>query len=209
MVSCFANTHLQLCIDSSFLGGRALSLRVPITRIQSTTHAFYEDETHSAIRRVFTPQHLPHTKRHFCGFCGTQFSHWSEQPPEEAEFIFVNLGSLKNESMEKLEDAGILSEASTEQGERMAATGDKSHEAVTTVKGRKREVRGNPWFEEVIEGSELGRIKRRRGGDSTADGKTTVEWEVVEFEGEEGDGGGTGSSKRKLESLNSEDVDMK
>ena len=189
--------------------GRALSLRVPISRIQSTTHAFYDDETHSAIRRVFTPGHLPYTKRHFCGFCGTQLSHWSEQPPEEADFIFVNLGSLKNESIEKLEDAGILSEANTDKDGKPATTEDRSHGAVAQARSHGREVRGNPWFEEMIEGSELGRIKRRRGGESSADGKTRVEWEVVEFEGEEGDSGGTGAPKRKLGSLNDEDVEMK
>lgn len=206
-MSRFTSASAQLETDCSSVD-RALSLRVPITRIQSTTHAFYDDETHSAIRRVFTPQHSPHTKRHFCGFCGTQLSHWSEQPPEEAEFIFVNLGSLKNESMEKLEEAGILSQASAEQEGHHATTEKNRHEAVSTFRDQGREVRGNPWFEEVIEGSELGRLKRRRGGGSTADGKTMVEWEVVEFEGDEGDGAVTGAPKRKLGSLNEEDMDM-
>jgi hypothetical protein len=32
-------------------------LRVPISRYQSFTTAFYPDETHSSIRRTFTPQH--------------------------------------------------------------------------------------------------------------------------------------------------------
>jgi hypothetical protein len=32
-------------------------LRVPISRYRSFTTAFYPDETHSSIRRTFTPQH--------------------------------------------------------------------------------------------------------------------------------------------------------
>ena len=148
-------------------------------------------------------------KRHFCGFCGTQISHWSEETPEEAEFIFVNLGSLKNESVEKLEEAGILSEASTEEGQDRIDTGGISREVADPAHGQAREVRGNPWFEEMIEGSELGRIKRRRGGESSADGKTTVEWEVVEYETESGDIAGSGAPKRKIGNLNDDDVDMR
>ena len=148
-------------------------------------------------------------KRHFCGFCGTQLSHWSEEPPEEAEFIFVNLASLKNESVEKLEEAGILSEASNEEGQELVGTRGGSRQVDVPAQAQAREVRGNPWFEEIIEGSELGRVKRRRGGESSADGKTTVEWEVVEFDSEQGDGGGNGPSKRKIGSLNDDDVEMK
>lgn len=111
--------------------------------------------------------------------------------------------------MDKLEDAGILSEATNEEDDSLAATENSSDRAVTTSKNQGREVQGSPWFEEMVEGSELGRIKRRKGGRSSADGKTTVEWEIVEFEGDEGDGGGTGAPKRKLGSLGDEDVDMK
>lgn len=111
--------------------------------------------------------------------------------------------------MEKLQDAGILSEGSAEHVKKLASTEDSPSETATPARGHDREIKGIPWFEEVIEGSELGRIKRRRGGDSSADGKTVIEWEVTEMEGAEGDGGGTGALKRKLESLNGEDVDMK
>ena len=108
--------------------------------------------------------------------------------------------------MEKLEDAGILSAIENENANPVA--GEESRQIVAPDQGR--EFRGNPWFEDVIEGSELGRIRRRRGGESSADGKTQVEWEVMEFDGEQGDGGGTGAPKRKLGSLENEnDVEMK
>jgi len=188
---------------------RSLSLRVPLTTIQSTTHAFYPDETHNIIRRVFTPPNAPHTKRHFCGFCGTALTHWSEKDPEEADYVRVNMGSLKNESMERLEEVGILSSAADEpndQNEPAKAIG--TNKTTAMQKNHGRELRGNPWFEEVIEGSALGRIKRRRGGQSSSNGETTVEWEVVEVEGDGEDITNTG--KRKLGSRKDEDdVEMK
>ena len=193
--------------------GRALSLRVPLSNIHSTTYAFYPDETHSSIRRVFTPHHAPRTKRHFCGFCGTPLSYWSEESPEEAEWVCVNLSSLKSESVELLEDAGFL----TGVGETIEGRDENgglqtvmTRSNLGTSVGEGREVSGTPWFEEMIEGSELGRIKRRRGGGKSSDGKVTVEYEVTEFESEESGGGTLGTGKRKLESLgNEDDVEMR
>ena len=59
------------------------------------------------------------------------------------------------------------------------------------------ESQAEPWFEEIIEGSELGRLRRRRGGKTSADGNTRVEWEIVDFNDEEGDTG-IGTGKRKI-----------
>lgn len=168
--------------------GRAPSLRIPLSHIRSTTHASYPDETHNTIRRVFTPQHAPRTKHHFCGFCGTPLTYWSEDPIEEAEWVYVSLGSLRSESVEALESAGFLS------GNRKA-----DEDTNTTKIGHGREVRGTPWFEEMIEGSELGRMRRRRRGRTGADGKTKVELEIMEFEGDDGEGGLVGGEKRKLD----------
>ena len=78
-----------------------------------------------------------------------------------------------------------------------------------------KEVRGQPWFEEIIEGTRLGRIKRRRGGKVSHDGRERVEWSVVEYEegdmegeeaeqelgGEEGERGG----KRKAGEISGEE----
>lgn len=47
---------------------------------------------------------------------------------------------------------------------------------------RRDTTRGIPWFEEMIEGSRLGRImKRRRGVGISDDSSTTIEWEVTEW----------------------------
>lgn len=185
-----------------------LSLRVPLAQIQSTTYAFFPDEAPSTIKRVFIPHHAPHTKRHFCGLCGTAISHWSEETPEEAEWIYVNLGSLRKDSMERLEDAGLLPGSKSEGNEKLqTATGGPRQIANL---GQGREVQGTPWFEEMIQGSELGRIKRRRGGKTSSDGNTTVEWEITEFESGEGDSAAASTGKRKLGSLDGgDDVEMK
>lgn len=186
----------------------ALSLRVPLAYIHSTTYAFFPDEIPSTIKRVFTPRHAPHTKRHFCGLCGTPISHWSEETPEEAEWIYVNIGSLRSDSMERLEDAGLLPGLeSGGKGMVQTATGGTKRAADL---GQGREVRGTPWFEEMIQGSELGRIKRRRGGETSADGHTKVEWEITEFESGEGDIPTASTGKRKLGSLDhGDDVEMR
>ncbi len=168
--------------------GRAPSLRIPISDIRSTTHAYYPDETHNTIRRVFTPPHAPRSKSHFCGFCGTPLTYWSEDPKEEAEWLYVSLGSLRSKSVEALEAAGFLSK-----------NREPDENTNITRIGQGREIRGTPWFEEMIEGSELGRMKRRRGGQTSADGRTKVEWEVVEFGGDNGEAGLAGGEKRKLD----------
>lgn len=190
--------------------GRTLSLRVPLAHIHSTTYAFYPDETPNTIRRVFTPDHSPHTKRHFCGICGTPLSHWSEESPDEAELIYVNLKTLKSESFDRLEDAGLLSGVSSEDEREGTRESSKEPKQVTAI-GQGREVQGSPWFEEMIEGSRLGRLRRRRGGQSSSDGSTRVEWEVTEFDsGEADEEGSVNNHKRKLGSLGEDgDVEMR
>ncbi|KAG8533953.1 uncharacterized protein KY384_001695 [Bacidia gigantensis] len=195
------NQTFQILLDDASENSHGLSLRAPLSTIQSTTRAFYPDENHTDIRRVFTPAHAPHTKRHFCGFCGTPLSHWSEEPPTEAEYVNVNLGSLKTESLERLQEHGLLDPETNEEEER-AETSSRE----VTRQAQTRELRGSPWFEEMIAGSELGRVKRRRGGQTSTDGTTSYEWEVVETDAEEEDTGST-TSKRKHRDLAGEDED--
>ena len=65
--------------------------------------------------------------------------------------------------------------------------------------------RGMPYFEELVEDSRLGRIKRRRGGHVDAEGRE-VQWEVTEIEGgddgdavmESGVEGGNGNKRLKM-----------
>ena len=68
---------------------------------------------------------------------------------------------------------------------------------------QERHTRHHPWFEESLEGSQLGRLRRRRGGDTSRNGSSKVEWEIEEYEGND-DGdlvGVSGSVKRKIESV--------
>ena len=133
-------------------------------------------------------------------------SHWSEETPQEAELVYVNFGSLKSESVERLRDAGLLSSLTSDE-DRLQTVNRKPIEV--TSMGKDREIRGTPWFEEMIEGSELGRLRRRRGGETSLDGKTMTEWEITEFESGKGDDEIQASGKRKHDSLaEGQDVHM-
>ncbi|GAA86802.1 similar to An01g13960 [Aspergillus luchuensis IFO 4308] len=83
-------------------------LRVPLTWYQSHTQSYFPDETHSTIRRIFSPHHAPHTQRVFCGYCGTPLTFWSEDPREEAEYMSVSIGSLFGDGQRMLEDLELL-----------------------------------------------------------------------------------------------------
>ena len=180
---------------------------MPLAQIRSTTYAFFPDEAPSTIKRVFTPRRAPHTKRHFCGLCGTSISHWSEETPEEAEWIYMNIGSLQRDSVDRLEDAGLLQGSGSENSKRTQTGIPETKQMVNPGEGR--EVRGTPWFEELIQGSELGRIQRR-GGQISSDGHTKVEWEISEYESKEGDVPVASAGKRKLVSLDAgENVEMR
>ena len=197
-------------------------LKVPLDWVSSTTVAQFPDETHSSIRRIFTPHHAPHCKRVFCGFCGTHLSYWSEQPREEADFLNITLGSLLGEDIRALQELDLLPD--DVEPEDVGATGanfDGSQEVAaptttqqssalssrTTRKGRSGDV---DWFEEMLDGSRLGRTqKTRRGMGVSADGSTTVQWEVSEWA--EGDSEPTTpfSAKRKIGEVSSDDINMK
>ena len=165
--------------------------------------------------------------RHFCGFCGTPLSYWSEEPRSEADFIQLTLGSLSPEDLADLDDLGFLpsteesSDAEEEQGKdddveevlittatklAGAATGEKrSHRHIS----RDRETVGAlPWLDTLTAGSRLGNIRSMKGRGASRDGTVRVEWEVVEWtegdddmnEVEDATAGSTksNSNKRKL-----------
>ncbi|KAL8840179.1 MAG: hypothetical protein Q9205_006113 [Flavoplaca limonia] len=197
---------ISVIYDERAEHARSLSLRVPLSHIRSTTYAFYPGETHAEIRRVFIPPHAPHSKRHFCGFCGDPLTHWSEQHQDDIDWVHVNLGSLRRGSVEKLADHGLLPDPNTSHDPTMAQPSDGAIDNTNAPK--EREIRGAPWFEDMIEGSQLGQIKRKRGGYSSADGRSKVNWEVVEYTSEPGDNGNN-SGKRKLSQVGKEnDVAM-
>lgn len=110
--------------------------------------------------------------------------------------------------MERLQDAGLLPGLASVNNERPHTDSGGSRQIANLGQGR--EVRGTPWFEEMIQGSDLGRIKRRSGGETNLDGSTRVEWEITEFESGEGDGAVASTGKRKLGYLDAgDDVEMK
>ncbi|KAL8911700.1 MAG: hypothetical protein Q9172_007627 [Xanthocarpia lactea] len=192
--------------------GRNEYIIIAPTSLSETISVIFDEraehgETHAEIRRVFTPPHARHTKRHFCGFCGDPLTLWSEQHRSDADWVHVNLGSLRSGSIEKLADEGLLpgSDTSFE-----AITAQRSGNVMEkTSLAETREIQGAPWFEDIIEGSELGRMKRQRGGHSSADGRSKVSWEVVEFTSDPSDGG-SNNGKRKLSQIGKEnDIPMR
>jgi hypothetical protein len=192
-------------------------LRVPLTWYRSATFAFFPDETNTMIHKVYTSPREQHAIRHFCGFCGTPLSYWSEEPRTEADFIQLTLGSLHREDLGDLEDLGLLSDS---EGSSRAASPPTSADAVMTggspeqgeldrqvaIRGHREVFGGLPWFDSLIEGSRLGRrlgnVRASKGGGHSQDGTVRYEWEIVEYtEGDDDDDGNDTprSGKRKLD----------
>ncbi|OAA33011.1 hypothetical protein AAL_00476 [Moelleriella libera RCEF 2490] len=154
----------------------AAYIRVPLAWLHSTTFAFFEDETHAMIRRVYTHPSQEHTKRNFCGFCGTPLSYWSEQPRSEAEYINLTLGSLLQEDLQDLEDVGLIPEENE-------SDLDETQQQVVGVPDRGTALRqsfGVPWFDGLVEGTRLGRMRRTHGIKRSDDGSVRIEWEILE-----------------------------
>ncbi|KAK2861227.1 hypothetical protein FQN49_004414 [Arthroderma sp. PD_2] len=202
---CFINIPLaasdqaEVYFDSSSVNRRTQAapltawLRVPLEWYQSSTVSYFPDETHAAIRRTFIPPEDPHCRRVFCGFCGTPLTYWTESPPEEADYMSVTVGSLFSQDQSALEDLGLLPEdadtgasvvpVSTSAG--VTPTPSSSRQVASTepqmfVSRHSGTLGGIPWFEEMIEGSRLGRVGKHRrgvGGNETMH----VEWEVSEW----------------------------
>lgn len=184
----------------------AAFLRVPLEWYRSATFAFFPDETNAMIHRVYTSPREQHAIRHFCGFCGTPLSYWSEQPRTEAEFIQLTLGSLVNEDLGDLEDLGLLpssdDEADKPQGPVTPAdtAGMVAHDVREVVLRPGREtIGGLPWFDTLVEGSRLGRLRHRKGSGRSRDGTVRVEWEVVEYTEDDSGNDTPRSGKRKYD----------
>ena len=180
----------------------AAYIRVPLSWYHSTTYSFFPDETHSQIRRVYTHPTQQHSKRHFCGFCGTPLSYWSESPYSEADYIHLTLGSLLREDLADLEDMGLIPEPgdSSSSSPEEEDEGDRGA-AVPARSTALRESYGVPWFDGMVEGTRLGRMRRSQGIQRSQDGNVNIEWEIVEYT--DGIGQGVGGS-----SAADEDVEM-
>lgn len=218
--------HARIYFDSSSDNRRhhgtplTAWLRVPLDWFESHTRSYFPDETHSAIRRTFTPHHAPHTRRNFCGFCGTPLTYWTEAPRDEAEFMSVSIGSLYGRDQRLLEDLDLLpgsseeeeSEEESEVDEEVPTNRDPVPVSTTTAAApssssvvvptlaseplrsyRSGMMSGIPWFEEMIEGSRLGRLmKARRGMGVSGDDSTKFAWEASEWH----DDGTTGAIRQ-------------
>lgn len=167
--------------------------------------------------------HEPNCQRKFCGYCGTHLSYWTEGPEEEKDFLHITIGSLRGRDIAVLEELDLLPEdvtAGDVEGETLMLQGDDATMAESQGDGAIRTTRQGTagsltWFEEMIDGSRLGRAtKTRRGAGASADGTTTIQWEVTQYGHEDDDTSAashsaSSSSKRKLGEVVSEDSNMK
>ena len=124
----------------------------------------------------------------------------------------MTLGSLLGESIDRLEALNIIPDTDEDE-EALVQGGDVDEEShIPTIEERmggvegpgvatsatqpasqqlsefassRMQNRGMPYFEEMVENSRLGRIKRQKGGHTSRDGSTSVQWEVVEIGGDE------------------------
>jgi hypothetical protein len=155
---------------------------------------------------VYTSPDDPTSLRHFCGFCGTPLSYWSESPPEESEFISLTLGTLEEEDLRGLEELGVIP----------GDAGGESESVERIEQAAQRDLGpGVPWFESMVSGSRLGSIQRSTG--TKRDGNWSVEWEIVEWTEEETPGSSSaresesetadmGTGKRKLDNSSESDT---
>jgi hypothetical protein len=138
-----------------------------------------EDETHSSIRRTYTSPHEQNCKRQFCGFCGTPLSYWSEEPASEADYISLTIGSLAGKDLRDLEDLGLLPKEALEDSDSDRDTIAQSGHR--TPVGHRDAKEGLPWFETMVEGSRLGKMKKSWAKHHNSNGRYHVEWEITEF----------------------------
>ncbi|KAH9880809.1 hypothetical protein IAQ61_001103 [Plenodomus lingam] len=194
----YDNTSASRLLSSS---PATIFLRVPLDWYTSATFAQYPDETRLSIQRSFVSPFAPHTRRKFCGYCGTQLSSWTERTRDDAEHIALTVGSLLDEDQALLGDLGLLPGSDSSDDEATLVGSSRS----STTRSTARQVNsprraGAPWFEEIVRNTRLGRFKQQRGAHT--DNGVRVEWEVVEWtEGDDGDGDDesrTTLSKRKI-----------
>jgi len=160
-------------------------LRVPLSWYQSTTESYLPDETRSSIRRSYTSPDEQNAKRHFCGFCGTPLSYWSEQPASEASYICLTLGSLSSDDLRDLEELGLLPAEAVEDAENDKEKIDNvvASAGSSTLSSDTHE--GLPWFETLVEGSRLGKIRKNWG--SNQNKNVRIEWEIMEWTDADGE----------------------
>ena len=170
-------------------------LRVPLSWYHSQTFAFFPDESRSAIRRVYSHPAEQHTLRHFCGFCGTPISYWSEQPRTEADYIQLTLGSLLTEDLHGLEEIGLIPGTESDDEPMDVVAPPPPSDGASDLRLIGRDITGIPWFEGLVSGSRLGNLQTTRGARESRDGRIRVEWEISEWTADDDDVN-TGKRKR-------------
>lgn len=184
-------------------------LRIPLSWYSSHTISFFPDETHASIRRSYTSPNQPSSKRYFCGFCGTPLSFWTEAPFSESSYISLTLCSLTSEDLRDLEDLGLLPEEALAgaENDKQAVQSIVPHAGGHPLDGDVNE--GLPWFDAMIEGSKLG--KMRRHGETREGNGWRVEWEIMEWTegGEEAAESTSVTGKRKLGDVAADDADVR
>jgi hypothetical protein len=183
---------------------------VPLPWFHSAIFPQFPDETATTIQRTFTsPFSSAHARRQFCGYCGTQLTNWHERTREDAEHILLTVGSLLDEDQELLGELGYLAGDSSSDEEAVTVRDAQNERAVA----HQEWVRGTPWFEELVEDTQLGKFKKQKGGYGFRDGSVRVEWEVVEWtEGDDADdeaGEPTVPAKRKAGDVEEADTEMR
>lgn len=136
----------------------------------------------------------------------------------------ITLGSLLSEDYRTLQELNLLPEDEGEdddndqlvmsgglgQGDSNAGEVAEQHSPTITRTQRSGRSEGMTWFEEMLDGSRLGRTQKTRRGVGVSDGGSTrVEWEISEYF-EDGSGGPqtpTGS-KRKIDEMGKDDDDV-
>lgn len=154
------------------------------------------------IHKVYTSPREQHAMRHFCGFCGTPLSYWSEEPRTEANYIQLALGSLCSEDLGDLEDLGLLPDSDDEADETPGAPKDTpmagtADDEVVINAGRET-LGGLPWFDTMVQGSKLGNLGTTKGNSRSRYGAVRIEWEIVEYTEDDGDDAPR-PGKRKLD----------
>lgn len=103
----------------------------------------------------------------------------------------MTLGSLAGADLRDLEDLGLLPKEALEDVE----SDKRKIEQVAPDSGN-GEKEGLPWFESLVEGSKLGKMKKSWGSRHSENGRFKIEWEIVEWT--EGDEDLATPSKRKF-----------
>ncbi|KAJ3487823.1 hypothetical protein NLG97_g6319 [Lecanicillium saksenae] len=203
--------------QASLASPLAAYIRVPLAWYKSATYAYCDDETHTTIRRSYTHPDQQDCKRYFCGYCGTQLSYWSESPAAEAEYIHLTLGSLVHEDLHDLEELGLIpddtdSDEAAQDPDAEYVAEDEEAEPTDSKAAVLRESFGVPWFEELVEGTRLGKLRRRHGGHRSQDGSVQVEWEIIEYSDDTGaediDMETPSSGKRKLSERGDDELEI-